>query len=46
MVSDFLQVQYLASSAFKGYTKSLTIVLGLGKNNVAAKKLNWAKKAV
>jgi len=29
---------YLASSAFKDYTKSLTIVLGLGKNHVPAKK--------
>jgi len=30
---------------FKDYTKSLTIFLGLGKNNVAAKKQIGAKKA-
>jgi len=41
----FLQGLYLVSSAFKDSTKSLTIVLGLGKNNVAAKKkTNWEKK--
>jgi len=38
---SFLQGLYLASSAFKDNTKSLIIVLGLGKNNVAAKKGNW-----
>ena len=45
-VLAFLQELYLASSAFKDYTKSLTIVLGLGKNNVPAKKQIWAKKAI
>jgi len=43
-VLDFLQGLYLASSAFKDCTKSLTIVLGLGKNNVPAKKQIGAKK--
>ena len=43
-VLAFLQGLYLASSAFKYYTKSLSIVLGLGKNNVAVKKANWCKK--
>jgi len=42
-VLAFLQGLYLASSAFKDYTKSLTIVLGLGKNNVPAKKQIGAK---
>jgi len=42
----FLQGLYLASSAFKDYTKSLTIVVGLGKNNVPAKKQIGAKKAI
>jgi len=41
----FLQGIYLASSAFKDYTKPHAIVLGLGKNNVAAKKAIW-KKAI
>jgi len=46
-VLAFLQGLYLASSAFKDYTKSLlTIVLGLGKNNVPAKKQIGAKKAI
>jgi len=45
-VLAFLQGLYLASSAFKDYTKSLTIVLGLGKNNIAAKKKIGAKKAI
>jgi len=36
----FLQGLYLALSAFKDYIKSLTIGLGLGKNNVTAKKDN------
>ena len=43
-VLAFLQGLYLASSAFKYYTKSVSIVLGLGKNNVAVKKANWCKK--
>ena len=42
-VLAFLQGLYLASSAFKDYTKSLTIVLGLAKSNVAAKKAHWGK---
>ena len=45
-VLAFLQGLYLASSAFKDYTKSFTIVSGLGKNNVAAKKQIVAKKAI
>jgi len=36
-VLTFLQGLYLASSAFKSYTKD-TIVLRLGKNNVAVKE--------
>ena len=43
---ECFQGLYLASSAFKDYTKSLTIVLGLGKNNIAAKKKIGAKKAI
>ena len=39
----FLQWLYLASSAFKDYTKSHAIVSGLGKNNIAAKKAIWKK---
>jgi len=44
IVFALLQGLYLASSAFKDCTKSLTIVSGLGKNNVAATKANWGKK--
>jgi len=40
----FLQWLYLTSSAFKDYTKALTILLGMGKNSVAATKANWGKK--
>jgi len=41
-----LQGLYLASSAFKDHTKSPTIVLGLGKNNVPEKKQIGAKNAI
>jgi len=43
-VFAFLQGLYLASSAFKDYTKSHAIVLELAKNNVAAKKVIWKKR--
>jgi len=45
-VLAFLQGLYLASSAFRDYTKSLTIISGLGKNNVATKKQIGAKKVI
>ena len=43
-VLAFLQGLYLASSAFKDYTKSLTIVLGLGKNMLQQKSKLGQKK--
>ena len=45
-VLAFLQGPNLALSAFKDYTKSLTIVLGWGKTMLRQKKANWEKKAL
>jgi len=41
---ECFQGLYLASSAFKDYTKSLTIVLGLGKNMLQQKSKLGQKK--
>jgi len=45
-VLAFLQGLYLVSSAFKDYTKSLIIVLGLEKKQCCGKKQIGAKEAI